>query len=42
MKVCKVEQTLHELKVENPAYWCAVIDILDVFLIVRCTTVVRV
>lgn len=33
MKVCKAEQTLRELKVGSPAYWHAVIDILDMFLL---------
>jgi len=33
MKVCKVKQTLHELKVESPGYWRAVIGILDISLL---------
>ena len=33
MEVCRVEQTLYELKAESPGYWHAVIDILDMFLL---------
>lgn len=28
-----MEQTLHELKAESPGYWCAVVEFLDMFLL---------
>lgn len=39
MKVCEVEQTLRELKGEVPRYWRAVVDVLEVFLLLGVSVI---